>query len=155
MSEQREGASDGGFVFNVNSVFISTVLAYGISFLAAVLLARVLGPEGRGVTALYQQAVGFGFALVSLGISSAIVYFVARRDLTSRQALESGLSVTIVATALTAAVVGIAAFLAGESIHEAAGPYWLAVFTVPAIIQFRLVEGCLRALERFGAGLGL
>jgi len=150
-SESESRPAAGGFLFNVNSVFISTVVAYGISFLAAVLLARVLGPEGRGVTALYQQAVGFGFALASLGIASAIVYFVARRDLTSREALESGLSVTIAATALTAAIVGIAALLAGESIHAAAGPYWLAVLTVPAIIQFRLVEGCLRAQERFGA----
>ena len=57
----------GGFLFNVNLVFISTVAAYGLGFVTAVLMARALGDEGLGVTALYRNAVTLGFAFLSLG----------------------------------------------------------------------------------------
>ena len=42
----------GGFLFNVNLVFITTVIAYGLGFITAVLMARAHGDEGLGVTAL-------------------------------------------------------------------------------------------------------
>ena len=65
MTRPSDGpATAGGFLFNVNHVFIATVAASGLGFITAVLLARSLGPEGRGVTALYQAAVSLGFAFL-------------------------------------------------------------------------------------------
>ena len=37
----------GGFLFNVNLVFITTVIAYGLGFLTAVLMARALSIATR------------------------------------------------------------------------------------------------------------
>jgi O-antigen/teichoic acid export membrane protein len=152
MTRPNEGpaAEPGGFLLNVNFVFIATVVSYGLAFLASVLLARTLGDEGRGVTALYQSAVTLGFAVLSLGIATALVYYVARRELSGRQAMEAGLSITLGATALTAAGVAIAAVAFG-GLSEAGVPFWLAIVAVPAIIQFRAAEAVLRAQGRFGA----
>ncbi len=157
---ERPAAGDGpsqgrGFFFNVNFVFLSTVLTYGLGFIVVIVLARALGPEGRGLTALYQAGVNVGFAFFGFGIGAAIIYHVARRDLTSRQALEAGLSVTLVATALTAAALGVIALLAGDRLDSAGVPFWLALVAVPAVIQFRVVEGALRAQGRFGASNSL
>jgi O-antigen/teichoic acid export membrane protein len=139
----------GGFLLNVNLVFISTVASYGLGFLVAVLMARALGDEGLGVTALYRNAVTLAFAFFSLGIATAVVYFVGRRDISPRQASEAGLTVTLAATALTA--VGVLITYAAFDDDLADMPYWLALIAVPAIIQFRVVEGVLRAQGRFGA----
>lgn len=139
------------FLLNVNLVFVSTVASYGLGFLAAVLMARALGDEGLGVTALYRNAVTLAFAFFSLGIGTSIVYFVGRRDHTPRQAMEAGLTVTIAATALTALGVVIAYTAFDDELSTGDAPYWLAIVAVPAVIQFRVVEGVLRAQGRFGA----
>ena len=54
-----------GFLFNVNLVFAGTVMNAAVSLTIAVLLARTLGPDGRGVTSLYQSAVNVGFMVLS------------------------------------------------------------------------------------------
>ena len=152
MTRPSDGAATtGGFLFNVNLVFIATVAASGLGFITAVLLARALGPEGRGVTALYQAAVSLGFAFLGLGISTAIFYYLGRRDISGRQAMEAGLSVTMIATALTAIGIGIAAAAFGEDLTDEDVPYWLALVAIPALVQFRAVEAVLRAQGRFGA----
>jgi O-antigen/teichoic acid export membrane protein len=144
-------ATSSGFLFNVNLVFIATVAASGLGFVAAVLLARALGPEGRGVTALYQAAVSLGFAFLSLGIATAAVYYVGRRDISGRQAMEAGLSVTLIAAALTAIGVAIAAVIFGGELSDEDVPYWLTLLAIPALVQFRSAEAVLRAQGRFGA----
>ena len=145
------GLPGGGFLLNVNLVFVSTVASYGLGFLAAVLMARALGDEGLGVTALYRNAVTLAFAFFSLGIATAIVYYVGRRDITPPQAMEAGLTVTLAATALTGLGVLIAHVAFENDLAAKDLPYWLALVAVPAVIQFRVVEGVLRAQGRFGA----
>jgi O-antigen/teichoic acid export membrane protein len=141
----------GGFLLNVNLVFISTIASYGLGFLAAVLMARALGDEGLGVTALYRNAVTLAFAFFSLGIATAIVYYVGRSDIAPRAAMEAGLTVTLAATGLTATGVLIAYLAFDDDLAAKDLPYWLALIAVPAVIQFRVVEGVLRAQGRFGA----
>lgn len=151
MTRPSDGpAASGGFLLNVNLVFIATVAAAGLGFITAVLLARTLGPEGRGVTALYQAAVSLGFAFLGLGISTAIFFYLGRRDITGRQAMEAGLSVTLIAIALSGIGVGIAALAFGQDLVDEDVPYWLAVVAIPALVQFRAVEAVLRAQGRFG-----
>jgi O-antigen/teichoic acid export membrane protein len=141
----------GGFLLNVNFVFITTLVSNTIGFAVAILLARALGPDGRGVTALYQAAVSLGFAFLSMGIGSAAFYFVARREVSGRQAMEAGLSITIGAAVATTVAVLIAAFFFGDELAEKDMPYGLAIFTIPTVIQLRLLEMMLRAEGRFGA----
>ncbi len=146
-----ESLPGGGFLLNVNLVFISTVISYGLSFIAAVLMARALGDEGLGITALYRSSITLGFAFFSLGISVAVFYYIGRRDISPRDGVEAGLSITLVATALTAIAVLIAALLFNDELSRKHVPYWLALIGVPAAIQFRVVESTLRAQGRFGA----
>src|SRR3954452_21771731 len=114
MSEHR--TAHGGFILNVNLVFVGTLTSAGLSFLIAVLLARALGPEGRGVTSLYQGAVNLGYMIVSMGIASAAVYFVARRAMSPRELLEACFSLTLLAAAVAALGVLIAYLLFGDAL---------------------------------------
>ena len=143
------GPLTGGFLLNVNLVFLSTVMAYGLAFLYVVVIARALGPEGRGVTALYQAAVNMAFAILSLGLPAAVIYYVARREQTVAQAMENGLSVTIAATALTAAFALALVPMFGTELKAEQVPYWPAIIAVPAIIQGRVIDSVLRAQGRF------
>lgn len=139
------------FLFNINFVFVATLVSNTIGFFVVILLARALGPEGRGVTALYQAAVSLGFALLHLGIGGAAFYFVARRELSERQAMEAGLSISLFAALVSSAGVAVTALLFEQQLEGRDMPYGLAILTIPAVIQIRLVDGLLRAQGRFGA----
>jgi O-antigen/teichoic acid export membrane protein len=140
------------FLFNVNFVFLFALTSNTTGFLVAILLARALGPEGRGDTALFQAAVGIGVAFANLGVGAAVFYFLSRREIDAREAMESGLSVTLL-TALVA-VIGVlitAVFFDARLEREGIDiPYAMAIIAAPAFIQLRVAEGVLRAQGRFG-----
>jgi O-antigen/teichoic acid export membrane protein len=145
------GALPPRLLANINFVFLSTLVANTVGFLALVLVARALGPEGKGVTALYQAAVGIGFALFNLGIGPAGFYFVSRSELSGRQAMEAGLTVSVAAALLTAVGVGATALFFDDRFAGYDVPYALAIVAIPAAIQLRVTDALLRAEGRFGA----
>ncbi len=141
----------GRFIFNINFVFFCTLAGNTIGFGVAILLARALGPDGRGVLALFTAAVSIAFAFFNLGIGGAIFYFLARKEVREREAMEAGLDVALIAAMLTAACVIVLA-LAFEGLLEGRDlPYGLAILAVPLLIQLRVVGSMLRAAGRFGA----
>ena len=98
------------------------------------LLARALGPEGRGVTALYQSAVDLGFAFLEpRHRRGAALLRRPRASITPRQALGGGLSITLLATALTALGVARSPAAFGDQLAREQVPYWLALLAVPAV----------------------
>jgi O-antigen/teichoic acid export membrane protein len=149
--ESRAHPLSGRFLFNINFVFITSLTSNTIGFAVAILMARALGPDGRGATALYQAAVTLSYAFLNLGLAAAVFYFVARKEVSGRQAMEAGLSVTLGAAAITAIGVLITLLVFDDRIADRHIPYGLAILTVPIVIQLRLTEGLLRAQGRFGA----
>jgi len=145
----RASAAGAGFLANVNLVFSSTAVVYGLSFLVGVTVARLLGPDGRGASSLYQGTVSLAYAALSVGIGAAAIYFVSKGELSPRRAMEEGLTVTIAASAVSGLAVAIVAPLAGGRLVDAGVPYWMLLIAVPAAVQFRAVEGVLRAQGRF------
>jgi O-antigen/teichoic acid export membrane protein len=139
-------------LFNVNFVFLFALTSNTTGFLVAILLARALGPEGRGDTVLFQAAVGIGVAFANLGVGSAVFYFVSRREIEAREGMEAGLTVTLLTAAVAAIGVLITAVFFGDRLAEEGLdiPYWMAIVAAPAFIQLRVAEGLLRAQGRFG-----
>jgi O-antigen/teichoic acid export membrane protein len=66
----------GGDAF---SVFGATVVALGIGFLTSIVVARLLGPDGRGLLGVAYSLATIGVAIVSLGVPVAISYYGSRR----------------------------------------------------------------------------
>ena len=60
-------------------VMASTVVTLAIGYLASILLARSLGPAGRGLIAVMQADVALIVSLAGLGTPAAITYFASRR----------------------------------------------------------------------------
>jgi O-antigen/teichoic acid export membrane protein len=65
----------GGFLANVNVVFLAQIALYGLAFLLRVLLARALGDSGLGTYALFFNAVLITGGIASLGIGFGNVYY--------------------------------------------------------------------------------
>jgi O-antigen/teichoic acid export membrane protein len=151
MAEKQSGGTlaNAGLLSSVNLILVSNIAVSACGFLIAIAIARSLGPEGRGITSLFQNATGLGFALVSLGVSVGILYFVSKNEVSPRQALEAGLSITVLSAIVVAAAVGIGALAFGEQLRRSGIPYWLLIAAVPIVVQFRVVESVLRCQGRF------
>jgi len=84
---------------------IETVLANGLTalsvFASGVVMARGLGPEGRGQVAAHLVGIGTSVALGSLGISYAAAYAAARSD-RSRSAFRAVWTLGLASLAVTA-----------------------------------------------------
>ena len=68
-----------GFLGNVNLVFLTYAANAILAFGAAVLVARALGPEGRGVYALFLLSASITQAVLSLGMGVSAVYYLGKR----------------------------------------------------------------------------
>jgi O-antigen/teichoic acid export membrane protein len=134
---------------SINLILASNILVSACGFFVVVVIARALGPEGRGLTTLFQNGVNLGYALSSFGVSVGALYFVSRRELTARNALEAGLTVTFIAASMSAAAVGLGALLFGHTLRDSGIPYWLLIVAIPLVIQFRVVESVQRSQGRF------
>ncbi|GIV40724.1 MAG: polysaccharide biosynthesis protein [Vicingaceae bacterium] len=58
----------------------SNILVVGLSVANSVLLARLLGPEGRGHFAIYQASVNLLTIWLSFGLQSSLVYFLSKDE---------------------------------------------------------------------------
>ena len=81
------------------STFVSTTgtnIAIGVcGAIAALLAARVLGPQGRGELAAIQVWPTFLQVIAAAGMSEAISYFCARSPHQARQYLSTGLLISL------------------------------------------------------------
>lgn len=93
------------FAQKVAETFGTRVFLIAINAVNTILIARLLGPEGRGQYAVAIAIAAIGAQLLSLGLQSANTYFVAReRPLLERLASNS------LALGAAVAVLGLASF---------------------------------------------
>jgi O-antigen/teichoic acid export membrane protein len=137
---------------DVALMVVSKALALGFSLASTVVLARQLGPHGRGIV-----AVAFGLTLTlvqvgTFGIASANPYFVAldpgrRRDLVANS-LWLGLALGLALVACGAAIKLLAA-------GAVAGVDWtdlvIALVSIPAVLLALFLQSILLGLGRIVA----
>ncbi len=78
------------------AVFSATVVALGIGFVTSVVVARLLGPEGRGLLGVASAVSAIAVAVASLGLPIAIVYYASRRPRLMPDLLGSALAFGVV-----------------------------------------------------------
>lgn len=127
---------------------ISMVLGVGIS----VILARFLGPEGKGLYSLAILLPTLIVTFISLGIGPATIYHVARKDFSSQVAFGNNLLLALVLGAV--GVVGgvLVSLLFGEEAFPGVPPTYLLVTL--CLVPLQLVNSyllyVLHGEQRFG-----
>ena len=66
------------FIHKVAETFVTRILLIGIGLITSVIVARVLGPEGRGLYAVAATIVAIGVQFSNLGLHASNTYYVAR-----------------------------------------------------------------------------
>jgi len=92
----------------VARVYVTRLVQFGCTVAVAFLLARLLGPEGRGVYALLLLLPSTLFAIGQLGLPSAITYFAGGgRSLGSLVRAAAGLGAVLAGGLLLVSLVGL------------------------------------------------
>ena len=140
-----------GLLFNVNLVFLSQVVIYGLAFLLRVVLARGLGDDGLGTYSLFFNAVLVAGGIANLGVGLGNVYFLNKRDYSYQELLSGSMSVLAASLLLTwlfliayGVVVDTELFVSGRS-------YWLYGLGLPAVVGYVLLTSFLQGSSRFPA----
>ena len=74
----------------------SRVVIFGLAIASNVILARTLAPQGRGLYALALVAPSTVMLIANLGVSAALVYYMARRTYTTDQLIGQVISLSLI-----------------------------------------------------------
>ncbi len=81
---------------------ISQAVALVSSVVVSALIARSLGPAGKGALSVVQQTVAIALVFGNLGISTSNLYYLSRKEITPGVATGNTLALASVMTAITA-----------------------------------------------------
>lgn len=139
------------FLANVNFVFLTYVANAVLAFGVAVILARALGAEGRGVYALFLLSASIAQVVLSLGMNVAAVYELGKGTSSVSRVVANTQQVTLAATIICGALVLLAWPIIGQQLLDHGAPYWLFAFAVPLFINYNVLATVLQGVSRFGA----
>ncbi|HXF51194.1 MAG TPA: polysaccharide biosynthesis C-terminal domain-containing protein [Dehalococcoidia bacterium] len=151
MSEQGAPAGEGGFLRNVNAVFLATVADYAVAFVTSIVVARTLGKAGLGAYSLFFLSAALTHQIVGLGIGNASIYMLGRRVFTLRQVVTAGQVMVVCAALVAAALAGVGVPVVGDALRERDVPTWAFVLAAPAMMEYRFLGFVLQGLGRFVA----
>ena len=139
----------GTFLGHVNIVVLTYALDGALAFVQGALIARALGPDGRGVYSLFVVSAAFAQVVLALGLGNASIYYLNKRALPVR----SVVSAAHVATVWSLVVAGLAILLiepwTGDTIFGGDVPDYFFIIAVPVLVYSTLLKLVLQAMSRF------
>jgi stage V sporulation protein B len=135
---------------NVLETYGARIFVVAITFATAVVIARDLGPAGRGLYAVALALGAIGVQFGGLGLNSSNVYFVAKDKSLLPALLGNSLGVALIAC-LVAAFVGIGFALWPKLAPVGGGLLILALVYIPVGIGYLLTQGLLLGVNEVRA----
>ncbi len=149
MDEEPITARERSFLGNVNIVMVTYALDGALALATGALIARALGPDGRGAFSLFVVSAAFGQLLLGLGAGNAAIYYLNKREMALRDIVSAMHVIVLGALAITAIVVAAIAPWAGDEAFGVGVAPWLLVVAVPLMLYMNLMRLTLQALSRF------
>lgn len=150
LADRGGGARSGlGFLEHVNLVFLTYVVSAGLAFGVQVLLARALGPSGRGIYGLFLLSASVTQGVLGLGMGVSAVYYLGKRTMAVSRVVTNGAAVALFGGAVCSLLVLLAWPLLGDTFADHGVPYWAFAFIVPLFISYGLLTSVLQGTSRF------
>lgn len=149
--EYARRASQSTFLRNVGGTFVNRVLLLAIGFVASVIVARILGPEGRGVYAVAVSIGAIGVQLCNLGLHASNTYRVTRNPELLSTLVMNSILIGMGLGGVVAAVVG-GLFLFWPLLGPIHGVLlWLSLSWIPLGLCYLFMQNLLLGIEEVGA----
>ena len=140
-----------GLVSSTGLTLGTRLVMFGLSLVINIILARALGPEGRGVYAVAVLIPGLISIAVSLGISPANVYYFSKSLFTADELIGNSTAASILIGGVCYAV--ILAYIELSPSHRFAGIdgrfVLVSCVSVPFLLQTTYLQGLFIGGQRF------
>jgi O-antigen/teichoic acid export membrane protein/glycosyltransferase involved in cell wall biosynthesis len=149
-ASDRSSGTEGGFLRNSATTFLTTIFCLGVGTVQAAVVARVLKPEGKGAyTAAMLLPLLFG-TFLPLGINWASTYYVGRKAF-DREALFRTMIAALILLGGAGMLLCLAAglLLRGPLLEGVpASAFLLGILTIPTSIAILFLYGLFRGEMR-------
>jgi O-antigen/teichoic acid export membrane protein len=129
----------------------SRLFVFGLSLVAGVILARTLGPYGRGIYALALVAPSALTLVANLGISQALTYHLARKTYRVEQLIGQAIALAVILGGVAALLLVAIMAVAGKWILPgvALNLVLIAAASIPLALFFYFSLSFEQGLEKF------
>jgi O-antigen/teichoic acid export membrane protein len=126
----------GGLAATASATMVVQVATYGLIFVVSIVLARGLGPTGRGQYYLPVTAAATAIVLVQLGLEAASTFVVSERRFTLPQVAAAATLLAPISGLVGAAGLTLLYALTNDSLLQ--GVSWQAFIIGPALLPIQV-----------------
>ncbi len=137
---------------NIIITFLSQVLLLFISIGTTAIVARWLGPEGKGIFALAMLVPGVLNIILNGGIGIANVYFAGSRRIDIPRLITNSIAFSFIATGIGTCLIGGLVFTGWFQKMVPGLPLWIAIIALlwfPVALMASYLGNILQGLQRF------
>ena len=128
------------FLADVGSVLGSNIVILALSLVSSIVLARLLGPSGRGALAAVLVVPGVVISLLDMGVKQAAVYFLGKDRMPVRDVVSTVLLLAVL-TSLAAVATAVGVMSASGTLKYGLVAVVLAVTVVPLRMVANYIRG--------------
>ncbi len=140
----------GPLARSIAVTFGAKIVGAMLALVTSVIIARTLGPEGRGAFAAVSALAGIGSQFANLGLQASNSYYLARdRSLLPTVAANSA-AVSLVAGLTAASVLAVYALWSGMAADVGSGLLTVALLGIPVSLAYMLFVGLLIPMSKVG-----
>lgn len=118
---------------DISGIFSSNVLSVFLTLVAGIIIARYLGPQGKGTFTALTVVPAIIASFAAMGIRRTAIYFIGKKELSDREVASAVIQILIISSAVGMALTALAFYW----LDNPSFSFLLIAFTV-LIIPFRL-----------------
>ncbi|MCU0454562.1 MAG: oligosaccharide flippase family protein [Bacteroidetes bacterium] len=145
------------FVHSASITLLARGLALPIGIASSVIIARTLGPEGRGILALLAVYQGLAIQFGTVGFNASVTYFLSREPQLHRPIIGTTVSTAIVAGVISGVLIALAAGVFPTALLGSVSYGWLLISlaALPFMFLQQFLQNVLLARQRIVAYNGV
>lgn len=135
--------------FDLTTTFITKIIFLGGSSIISIILARLLGPEGKGTVAALFVIPNLLVTMVDLGVRQVSAFYIGKRKYSIQQILSSSLLLWVI-TSILSVVIVLGYFLLPHTTTYSWGLMLIAIAYIPIKILISYFNGILQGQQKIG-----
>ena len=139
----------GSFLASVNVVAMTYAVDGLLAFASGVIVARALGPDGRGAVGLFTVSTAIAQMVLGLGFANAAIYYVNKREMAVPEVVAAAHVITLASLVATTLAVLMTVLIAGSDALGDGVTAWLLIAAVPALMYAATLRAVLQSTSRF------